>query len=202
MDFSTIKTIVIPEGNVTQIAQSTGAVLWRKQSAAEYTFIESIDVPSRGTLDTGIACSSGDYLYVDFAPLAATQYGAVVHAGSSKIMRVYIDGANIQAKIDWYNQTIATAVAGTRLNITFAAQVVYLNGTKKVDMSGVSAFTADTDVILGGVGAALRIYGCKHGSSAEALDMDLVPAIRNSDSVAGLYDSISKTFQPFGAATA
>ena len=33
IDFSQVKTITIPEGSVTKITDSTGAVLWEEKSA-------------------------------------------------------------------------------------------------------------------------------------------------------------------------
>ncbi len=201
IDFAAVKEITIPEGKVAKIADSSGAVLWQKPSAQEYRFIDYVLVPTRATLDTGTACSSKDYLYIDFAPLAATIYGAVIHAGTSKIMRFYMDGANgIYGKIDWYNQQILKpVVSGERHNMHLLGQKVFLDGTQKVDMSGVSAFTADTNVIVGGIGAQMQLYGVKHGANASALDLDLVPAVRTSDNVAGLYNQVDSAFMPYGS---
>ena len=200
MDWTNIKSLTIPEGEVRKIVNASGTVIWEKPSepGGDYTFVESIVVPSRTTLDTGMACKSTDYYFVDFEPMVATAYGAIIHAGTSKILRVYIDGKNIQMKVDWYNQNTATAAVGTRLNMSFANQITYLNGAQKTNMSGASAFTPDTNVIIGGLGAQFRLYGCKHGSSADNLDFDYVPAVRNNDNVAGLYDNISGEFLPFG----
>lgn len=202
INFSNVTSITIPEGNVTKISDSTGVVLWKKKSGGEYTFIDSITVPSKAVLDTGVGCKSSDYLYIDFAPLAATIYGAVIHAGNSKIMRFYIDGANgIYAKIDWYNQSILKPIiSGERHNMHMVGQKVFLDGIQKVDMSGVPEFTANTNVIVGGIGAKMTLYRVKHGSNESTLDLDLVPAVRNNDSVAGLYDNISKQFFPYGNA--
>ncbi len=203
INFANVTNITIPEGNVTKIADSSGIILWQKKSGGDYTFIDSITVPARTTLDTGVGCKSSDYLYIDFAPLAATIYGAVIHAGTSKIMRFYIDGANgIYGKIDWYNQVILKpVVSGERHSMHMVGQKVFLDGVQKVNMSGVPAFTADTNVIVGGIGASMKLYSVKHGSDESTLDLDLIPAIRNSDSVAGLYDNISKQFFVYGTAT-
>ena len=80
-------------------------------------------------------------------------------------------------------------------------QKVFLDGIQKIDMSKVPAFTANTNVIIGGIGASMILYGVKHGSNESTLDLDLVPAVRNDDSVAGLYDNITKQFFPYGTAT-
>lgn len=186
-----------------KITDSSGIILWQKKSGGDYTFIDSITVPSRATLDTGVGCKSSDYLYIDFAPLAATIYGAVIHAGTSKIMRFYIDGANgVYGKIDWYNHVILKpVVSGERHNMHMVGQKVFLDGVQKVNMSRVPAFTANTNVIVGGIGAKMTLYGAKHGSNESTLDLDLVPAVRNSDSVAGLYDNIAKQFFPYGTVT-
>lgn len=201
MNFANVKEITIPEGKVSQIANAAGAILWKKASGGDYTLIDSLYIPRGSKLDTGIPVKSADLLYVDFAPLAATQYGTIVYAGTSKIMRVYIDGKNIQGKIDWYNTPVATASAGTRLNISFENQIIYVNGVQKVNMSTVGAFTADTNLIIGGLGTQWQLFGVKHGVSAENLDYDAVPAVRNSDQTAGLYDKISQTFTPYGTDT-
>lgn len=203
MNWATVKSLTIPEGEVTRITNAVGNVIWEKpnEPSEDYTFIESLIIPSRATLDTGMACTSMDYYFIDFEPMVATAYGAVIHAGSSKILRVYVDGKNIQMKVDWYNQNTVTAVVGTRLNMAFANQITYLNGVQKTNMSGVPTFTPDTNVIIGGLGAQFRLYGCKHGSSADSLDFNYVPAVRNSDNVAGLYDNITGVFIPYGTAS-
>ena len=198
MIFANVTGIAIPEGAVAKITDAAGTVLWKKPSA--YTFVESLDIPARDVLDTGAACKSTDYLSIDFAPLAATTYGAVVHAGTSKIMRFYLDGKKLQAKVDWYNQAIATVSAGTRYQVYLAGQKAFLNGAQAVDMSGVPSFTADTNVIIGGIGQKMRLWGVKHGTDADKLDRDMVPAVRNSDQTAGLYDQVSKKFYPYGSA--
>lgn len=203
INFENVTNITIPEGNVMKITDSSGIILWQKKSGGDYTFIDSITVPSRATLNTGVGCKSSDYLYIDFAPLADTIYGAVIHAGTSKIMRFYIDGANgVYGKIDWYNHVILKpVVSGERHNMHMVEQKVFLDGVQKVDMSKVPAFTANTNVIIGGIGASMILYGAKHGSNESTLDLDLVPAVRNSDSVAGLYDNITKQFSPYGTVT-
>lgn len=203
INFANVTNITIPEGNVMKITDSSGIILWQKKSGGDYTFIDSITVPSQATLDTGVGCQSSDYLYIDFAPLAATIYGSVIHAGTSKIMQFYFYGARgVYGQIDRYNQVILKpVVSGERHNMHMVGQKVFLDGVQKVNMSEVSAFTANTNVIVGGIGESMILYGVKHGSNESTLDLDLVPAVRNSDSVAGLYDNITKQFFPYGTVT-
>lgn len=200
MDFKTVSGLIIPEGEVTQIADASGTVLWKKQSGGEYTSVEYINVPASAKIDTGVAIVSSDYIYVDFAPMQATMYGTIWYAGTSKVMRVYIDGSSIQGKIDWYNQTMGTTSVGTRVNMTFAKQVVTISTGKTTSMAGVPSFTPNTNLTLGGINGKWRFYGLEHGSSADALDLDYVPVVRNSDGAAGMYDNITKTFTPYGTA--
>ena len=199
MTFTTIKAIAIPDGGVTAVS-SGGVTLWKK-SFGEYTFVGSIDVPAGTKLDTGLTCKSGDYFYVDFGMIVSTAYGTIFYAGTSNNLRVYVDGTNLQLKIGWYNQNVATTSAGTRYTAAFEGQIAYLNGVQKASMAGVPAFTPDTNLMLGGLNNRWRLYGFKHGATADSLDLDCVPAVRNSDSVAGLYDNISKAFKPYGTAT-
>lgn len=203
MDFSQVKSLVIPEGTVVKIRDSLGTVLWQKQSGGDYTFIDSIDVPKSTSFDSGATCKSADYMYIDWAPLATTTYGAIVHAGTTKIMRFYIDGGNgVYGKIDWYNQAIwKPVVVAERHKMWMVGQKVFMDGTQKVNMTGVPAFTADTNVIVGGQGQPIRLWGVKHGADESTLDRDYVPAIRNSDNVAGMYDNITGEFVPYGTAT-
>lgn len=203
MDFSQVKSLTIPEGSVAKITNAAGTVLWQKPAADEYTFIPSLDIPAGATLDTGVACKSTDYMFVAWAPLAATTYGAVIHAGNTKNMRFYIDGANgVYGKIDWYNQQIwKPVVVGESHQMWMTEQKVFMDGTQKVNMTGVPAFNADTNMIVGGANQAIRLYGVKHGTDESTLDRDYVPAIRNSDGAAGLYDNISGEFVPYGTVT-
>lgn len=200
MDFTGVKAITIPEGSVTKIMRGS-EVLWEKPSSGgEYTFIDSIDLAGNQVLTTAIKPKSSDYIHIDFAPLVDSGYGNFVSAGSSKVMRFWADGSPIVAKIDWYNQSFATMANGVRLTAAMNKQKIFYNGSQAIDMSGVPAFTADTALSIGGV--PMRLWGCKHGTSSDALDMDYVPAIRNSDGAAGLYDNVSGTFAAIGTASA
>lgn len=201
MIFANVKSITIPEGSVVKIINSAGTVLWKKSSGGAYTFVDSIDIPARATLDTGIAHNSMAYWSIDFALLADSAYGAVIHAGSSKITRFYIDGKSLQGKVDWYNQTIASLTSGARHRAYMQGQKVFLDGAQKADMSTVPSFDADTNVIIGGVGQSMRLWGVQHGTDANTLDADYVPAVRNNDQVAGLYDQVSTAFFPLGSVT-
>lgn len=200
MDFGTVSGLIIPEGEVAQIADSSGTILWKKQSGGEYTIVDYLNVSASAKVDTGIAAASGDYVYVDFAPMQGTMYGTVWYAGTSKVMRVYIDGSNIQVKIDWYNQTVTKSAVDERLNIKFANQIVTVSNGSVVTMTGVPSFTANTNLFLGGVNGRWKFYGLKHGKSEDTLDLDYVPAVRNSDGVAGVYDNVTNTFTPYGTA--
>jgi hypothetical protein len=204
LNFDNVAAITISEGSVARITNAAGVVLWQKQSTNAYTFIDSLDIPKSTSFDTGAPCTSADYMYVDWAPLAAITYGAVVHAGNTKIMRFYIDGNNgVYGKVDWYNQQIwKPVVVGERHNMHIVGQKVFLDGVQKVNMTAVPAFTADTNLIIGGPNQAIRLWGVKHGTNESTLDRDYVPAIRNADNAAGLYDQITGEFTPYGSATA
>lgn len=203
MDFSQVKSLAIPEGSVAKITDSLGTVLWQKPAADEYTYIPSLDIPAGATLDTGVACKSTDYMFVEWAPLAATTYGAVIHAGNTKNMRFYIDGANgVYGKIDWYNQQIwKPVVVGESHQMWMTEQKVFMDGVQKVNMSGVSAFTADTNLIIGGANQPIRLYRVEHGTIADTPERQWYPVVRNSDGVVGLYDQIYDEFLPYGTAT-
>lgn len=202
-DFTNITSITIPQGEVSKITDVSGVVLWKKSGGGEYTFVDSLDIPASTTLDTGVTCKSSDYMFVEWAPLAATTYDAVIHAGNTKNMRFYIDGANgVYGKIDWYNQQIwKPVVVGESHQMWMTEQKVFMDGVQKVNMSGVPAFTADTNLIIGGANQPIRLYGVKLGTSESDLSLDLVPCVRNTDKVAGLYNVITQQFSPYGNMT-
>ena len=201
MDFSKVKGIMIPEGIVTKVTDSVGRVLWEKQAASPYTFVDSLDIASRISFDTGVAHNSMNYWSIDFAVLASSAYGAVLHAGSSKITRFYVDNTSLQGKVDWYNQTLVSLSSGDRHKVHMVGQKVFLDGVQKVDMSTVSSFDADTNVIVGGIGATMRLWGVQHGTDANTLDLDCVPVMHNDYQMAGLYDQVSGKFFPYGSVT-
>lgn len=203
MDFLQVTSLAIPEGSVVKITDRLGAVLWQKPAEDKYTIIGSLDIPAGATLDLGVACKSSDYMYVNWAPLAATTYGAVIHAGNSKNMRFYVDGANgVYGKIDWYNQQIwKPVVVGEQHEMWMTEQKVFMDGVQKVNMSGVPAFTADTNLIIGGTNQPIRLYRVEHGPSADNIERQWYPVVRNSDGVVGLYDQVYDEFLPYGTAT-
>ena len=184
------------------LTNAAGVVLWTKPPVSEYTFRNyAYAVLSNTAIDTGLAIKSTDYIFVDFETQQQPRYGSIFYAGKTNIVRAYFDGSNVQAKVGWYNTNVAETVIGSRLSITFDRQVVTISNGKSINMSAVPTFTPDTNLIFGGLDTFM-LYGFKHGTSANHIDRDYTPAIRNSDGTVGFYEKVQGIFIPWGDAAA
>lgn len=201
MDFSNVKAIRIPEGAVTKIADASGRVLWKKAASGEpFTFIDSLVVPAGATLDTGISCASTDLLWVSFAPMAASMTGHIVNAGTSRLVGFEISGSTLKSNLGKYSKNLLTISSGVRHTVYVVDNDVYVDDGYFAYYTGVRTFTADTPIKIGGVSGKIQLWGVKHGTNASNVDFHAVPAIRNSDQTAGLYDQVGKKFYPYSSA--
>lgn len=194
MDFKTVSGLLIPEGEVTQIADASGAVLWKKQSGGEYTFKDEL-MFSYSTLDTGIMVRTDDYFYAKFTPLS-TDNGFVFSAGEYPKM----------ARLSVSNDISVTLASSTFLleDHSFQKTTVEIDnwkitrdGTLYYNYTGVPGEAVGTSLKLSG-GTLLFIHEFKHGKTKDSLDIDYVPAIRNSDNAIGLYNKVTGTFVQCG----
>ena len=62
IDFSQVKTIMIPEGSVTKITDSTGAVLWVNEADFPYRRLQYIESNGRAALDTQANCAKNSFM--------------------------------------------------------------------------------------------------------------------------------------------
>lgn len=186
---------------MTKITDASGRVLWKKAASGEpYTFIDSLVISAGATLNTGITCDSTDYLWVDFAPLAASMFGHIVNAGTSRLVGFEISGSTLKSNLGKYSKNLLAISSGVRHTVHVVDKDVYVDGEYFARYIGVRNFTADTPINIGGVSGKIRLWGVKHGTSAFSVDFHAVPAIRNSDQTVGLYDQVGKKFYPYGSA--
>lgn len=215
MDFSQVKTITIPEGNVTRILSGT-TVLWKRTGLpTEYQEVEYIKSTSDGgqCIDTGVPGENSnlriDISYMwDVVP-AEGSYQNIISAyinetsNCTRIVqygagRTYVD-VNIRA-----NRSIAyrgARVAGTRYNESLTRTYYDVNGERLVITETATGSSNDHNLHLFSSSAhrtfakSLRLYNCKL-YDGNTIVRDFVPCYRKSDDVAGLYDVANDVFYP------
>lgn len=217
MDFSQVKAITIPEGNVIRIL-SGATVLWERTGLpADYQRVEYIRSTGDGGqwIDTGVPGENSnlriDVSYMwDVVP-AGGSYQNIINAyisETSNCTRILQYGAgctyvdvNIRA-----NRSIAyrgARVAGTRYNESLTRTYYDVNGERLVLPETVTGSSNDRNLHLfssskhSAFAKSLRLYNCKL-YDGNTIVRDFVPCYRKIDKVAGLYDVVNDVFYSNG----
>ena len=176
---------------------------------AGYTFVDSITASGTQYIDTGILAGSDIKAEVKYKPTSFTANpycalgGRDAATGTSR--NAFCIWANVggRTRFDYQTDSVSTSASSTtNWNIAIKDGVKnYLNGVA-ADDSTASTFTSSYNIYLfaamtGATGAIGQMVGsiayCKIWK-AGVLVRDFMPAIRNSDNVVGMYDTVSGTF--------
>jgi hypothetical protein len=208
-DFSGVKSLTIPEGNVIRIT-SGDTVIWEK--AEPYTELQYIVMPSGAWFNTGVVPSADKWTY-EIEMYAGTwgsngyYYLAVRETKDYETMycpffvqsgfRMYLSGTKTAsaggAKNTWYT---------LKSEIEDGLQNMYINGTLKTTTN--LAITTNYTLPLYLFGA--NFHGGKYAQTVigrirylrihkgDELVHDFVAAKRNEDGVCGLYDRVEGKF--------
>lgn len=215
MDFSTIKSITIPEGNVVQIAVGS-KVLWRSSplpsayQQVEWIRNQVISTSSGSYIDLGFAFDKAATIYLNFtSEIASSQpFGAAENSGKYRCM--ISNGSNLSAY--GYNGTnyITTTIPGGAKD--FELKYELKKGTLKVsnlltgdvsnNLTGQVEYTMTRNLYLfaQNYNTAARIAGnqkvkaFQYYDKNDTLICDLIPCYRKSDGVIGMYDVVRKIF--------
>lgn len=173
-----------------------------------YTFVDSITASGTQYIDTGILAGSDIKAEVKFKSNNSTNYCALGgrDASSGTSRNGFAIWANVSSRVRFdfqSNPVVSTAAASTtNWNIAIKDGVKnYLNDVRENDNES-ATFTSAYNMYLfamlsGTTGATGQMVGsiayCKIWK-AGVLVRDFMPAIRNSDNVVGMYDTVSGTF--------
>ena len=198
-DFSNVKSITIPEGNVKSISFN-GATLWKKQEQEEYIFTEYLQFNKDKRFDTGIVCNQNTKIEISFSrddATAAYMYG-VRNSGNTASITAYLSSSGSWRFGNKYkNYTLAL---NETHNATIQKSGITMNGTKTTFTS--SNFTANATLVIGttrGTDGSLsspqfigKIYSFKMYNGTELI-LDWLPC-KTADGKVGFYDNVSKAF--------
>lgn len=212
IDWSTVKAVTIPEGEVKQIAIN-GTVVWEKSALpSEYQAVEYIGNTGTQYIKTGYTPTPSYNTRIDMQYMfTATQAGDKMlfgsRGGSSSITyqcQAY-SGAQWYCGGGYYQFRNVLRNVGTALNTKYT----FLINGNTMTINGSSASQNQTRT----TGSALELYIFAWNSNGKAeyinsgariyqlkftvngiVEADFVPCYRKSDNVAGMYDLIGKRF--------
>ena len=223
MDFSTVKSITIPEGNVTKI-ECNGVTLWsavEPRIPSAYREVEWISAAASvgAYIDLGFAYDTAATIYLDQwlngTKTTTYPFGAANSTGILRCMLTSPDGESAHSSGFYGSNGVnygASSIANNITNgknefvMTIGANVRKLqNLTTGVTSSGAisqTAYTMTDNLYLfaqnyKGVarfGGERKISAFKYYDKNNNLKCDLVPCYRKSDGVIGMYDLITEAF--------
>lgn len=206
VDFSTIKGITIPEGNVKSIS-SNGTILWKLDEGglpSEYQEVEYIQSDGNQYIDTGIGGSSLGEYEIKMSPLSTRattweQYFAGQMYTETTVGKLYENTNNFVYQGYPYprNQyAVISSLSNNAFEISVKDGGVYSNGAKLSNYTPVQWGTHTFYIFAShseNLRASMRLYYLKMYSDG-VLVRDYIPCYRKSDNVIGLYDLVSQTF--------
>lgn len=204
IDFSTVKSIVIPEGEVSVIARGA-EILWQKQISrlpAEYQEVAYLESNYTQYIDTGYVPNLYSKMTLDFEPTekqSACYAGSRYNSGKKTFAILSGNGSTTQygAMGDMANKSLGRFTQ-ERQTITICKDEFIRNGV--VTPVSVTSFDSEYSVYLFAcntrnsavLDSACRIYSCQIWDN-DILVRDYVPCYRKSDNKPGMYDLVTET---------
>lgn len=208
VDFSTIKGIAIPEGNVKSIS-SNGTILWKLDEGglpSEYQQVEYIQSNGNQYIDTGISGNANGEYEIGFNPLGTIAHSYEQYfAGTRNTGTTYVGKLFYNSSLVVYqgypaggDLTLRPSFADEKIDLkVLKSEGIVVNNEVKSNYGNASwgnstfwIFNAHQESSLG---ASMKLYYLKMYSDGD-LVRDYIPCYRKSDSVIGLYDLVSNTF--------
>lgn len=216
MDFSQVKRLTIPEGNVVKIT-SGGVVLWQKVIGpipSAYQQVEWIEAAANVgayidlgfSYDTGAVIHLGQYILNDNT---AYPFGAAENSGKLRCMfsSPYSNGVTVYFSDATTYQSIAIGYTKNTLNEIVAT---FKKGSLRLQNLTLNRELTDTRITDYAMTAPLYLFAQNYNGSPRfgdtrriayfqyydkngTLICDLYPCYRKSDGVIGMYDTVSKT---------
>ena len=219
MDFSTLKSLSIPEGVVTKITNANNIVIWKAVTSRipeEYQEVEYIraDKNAQIYIDLGFSYNKGATVEMgQYIVDANTTYifGAAENNGALRCMfsSPYSNGVTIYGSGSSGHISIATnfaTAAYNKIKATFKT-----SGFKAINTTTGYVSTAALSLIEYTMTNKLYLFAQNYNGSPryggvrqlsyfkyydkdDVLICDLVPCYRKSDKVSGMYDVVRKVF--------
>ena len=185
MDFSNVKQLIIPEGEVKQIAIG-GAIVWKKPLYdAQVEYLES---DGAQWIDTGLGYFAD--FEIDIMLRSSVSNKAIGTSNSNCMQRV--SAANPVWRFSYGGSSYDSSVSIVeRHNVAWINGNIICDGTVVGNMS--KSFASGTMSLFGAGGQAFPnvIYSCKLYNSSNELVRDYVPVRKNG--VGYLFDKVSET---------
>lgn len=218
IDFSTLKSLTIPEGNVIKIA-SNGNILWEKivnKLPSEYQEVEYLSAPS-GTgayIDLGFTFDTKAKIYmtqvITDTSVVSYPFGTVENSGALRccLSSPYSNGSTFygSSSTSHFESTVANQVGDNAFEMIIEPNKVLIknitmNKTGPTRTAQVSHIMQNNLYLFAqNYNGAARFGGdriiksFKYYDKTDTLICDLVPCYRKSDKEPGMYDLISKKF--------
>lgn len=204
MNFNSVSSLVIPEGNVTSVSFG-GKVLWKRRSL-EYREVAYLESTGTQKIDTGIAGNNDNLRFeLSFNILSFTSYGGIFG-------NYVAEATNCWRMLQYSNDSGRCYItAGCRANASKLIVVAknrdhtfcidkkeyVLNGTATSLGNLAVGTTNERNIYLftqreDANGSKMRLYYFKVYDSG-SLVRDFIPVV-DSKGVACLYDKVSSTF--------
>lgn len=211
IDFTGVKAITIPEGNVSKITRKTdNTVLWEKVTSrlpSEYQEVEYIHTPVTAYINTEWVPADATTFNIKFS---ATTSGYPFGSGSAPRLAAYY---NPTGRSQFYNpnngvegiynfQAIGSGIVDVETYTTILSTDTYVcvNGEKQSNGYKVKNlnFDASLPMLLGAWQynattirqAAINLYYAK--ANVGGVDIfEMIPCYRKSDGVIGMYDLVN-----------
>ena len=197
MNFSTVKHIRIPEGDVTEITVN-GRQIWHGLPSG-YTAIASISGSGGAYIATDLHLTDEDIVKASVHLTGACNvFGCFTDSSASDNFSFYTGSSNsskLYARMDGLLDSSGRSVLNEDIFVCMDKTGLWINDMQKASFSSVEPFTASAPFYIGWldnssspklVGSIyeLEVVGKFHG----------IPARRDSDGVCGLYDLTSRSF--------
>ena len=211
-DFSDVKKITIPQGEVAVLRDGQGRKIWQRLPAG-YTEVEYLASTGTQYINTGYAFTAPDLAieckYRKGNNLARNVFGVDTGGTSGRCMHGHIYNTSVYLGDRAVPDLTVPQSVGVDYTLRFSFSLARtpkavwtVNGTDYTYNSvngwvGTSfadyLFATNTQstptFLLTG-----RIYYYRMWNNTGTLVRDFVPAVRDSDSVAGMYDLVTKAF--------
>lgn len=216
IDFSKIKSLTIPEGNVVKI-EASGVILWDKNQS-EYTELEYIEATGTQYIDTGILASDySDGLHYEFTGIISSQntseewlWGALNNGKRSGNLLISDSNNNLSLYVGGTSATAKQVSLVNDAKITLASFATSKNPeTATLALNGVESTTSSSNLEASDMPsiniyllkcngssktpAKAKVYGFKIKTADGTLIRNFVPC-KNASGIVGLYDKANNKF--------
>lgn len=204
MDFSQVRAITIPEGNVTRIL-SGATVLWKKTGGlpSAYQEVEYIESDGSQYIDTGVIGKTGLHIVTEMGYVTPSTGTALFGSRDPRFFVTLYPSTTIDIGYNNDNSTGVNAESRKIYNIDFDTST----SPARFGIDG-SYITSNNQV---DTNRNIYIFSCNRNGTAAALSKSIfksmkitdgngkllrnfVPCYRKSDGEIGMYDLVSSTF--------